>query len=133
MKTSLCNENCHNVGPPQVMLNITFHYGRVITMARSAEVVTIASLNSLLDSAKGDFAKSVQAKHVAEQVKNIPDAHTMLMESVTLHEQEAFKAMRKIVVKVINAIDERSVTIEECRLLIDMAKTWGLVAEKAAE
>lgn len=97
-------------------------------MARSAEVVTIASLSSLLRSAEGDFAKSEQAASVAEQVKNIPDAHAMLMESVTMHEQEGFKNLRKIVVKIINALDESGSSVDGCAKLIDMAQGLKLFA-----
>lgn len=99
-------------------------------MARTAEVVTIASLVSLLDSARGDFAKSAQAKKVAEQVENIPDAHAMLMESVTMHEQEGFKNLRKIVVKIVNAIDEKGSSQKECEMLVELAKDWGLFPVK---
>lgn len=99
-------------------------------MARSAEVVTIASLISFLDSAKGDFAKAEQAKKVAQQVENIPDAHSMLMESVTMHEQEGFKSLRKIVVKVLAKLDDTALTSSECSGLIQMAKEYKLFEEK---
>lgn len=99
-------------------------------MARTAEVVTIATLVSLLDSAKGDFAKAIQAKKVAQQVENIPDAHAMLMESVTLHENEGFKNLRKIVVKIVGKLDESTVAHTQVEKLIQLAKELELfVAE----
>lgn len=97
-------------------------------MARTAEVVTQVSLKSYLDSAKSHFTKAEQSKSIAKQVENIPDAYAMLMESVTLHEQEGFKFIRKIQAKVVNKLAEESPTILDVENLLKL--TLSLFPEK---
>lgn len=95
-------------------------------MARTAEVVTIKSLNEKLAEARLHFANGAQAKEVAKQVENIPDAYKMLMASVELHEQNGFKCLRSIQVKVINALSEASISQGVACDLILMASDYKL-------
>jgi hypothetical protein len=95
-------------------------------MARIAEVVTIVSLEVMLDEAAKAFANALQAKRVAEQVKDIPDAFEMLNKSVQMHEAEGFKSVRKIVARVVNKLAETSTDMQGASQLIALAESLEL-------
>lgn len=95
-------------------------------MARAAEVVTIKSLTALVELAKSEFAKAKQAQVIAESVKEVPDAFKVLNESVTTHDQEGLKALRKVVVKITSALDTATVSSAEATKLIAFAASLKL-------
>lgn len=90
-------------------------------MARTAELVTIKSLNEAVDSAKVHFQKAGNAERIAESVKENVEAHAMLTESATMHNEAALKDTRRVQVKVINALTDKTFTLLECEKLIALA------------
>ena len=99
-------------------------------MARTAEVVTMEGLKKTLKEAKGHFAKAVEAKRIAQGVKDNAEAFKMLNESAEIHEAEGLKGLRKITVKVVNALSEHGGSADEVEGLLKLAATFGLFPEK---
>lgn len=96
-------------------------------MARTAEVVTITSLNVWLEEAEKHFEQSKKANTIAASVKDIPEAHDMLMVSANMHSEQGFKCLRKIQVKIVNALTETTGnSMTSAKMLIDLADTMDL-------
>lgn len=89
-------------------------------MARTAEVVTQKSLNEMFASATSHFDKAEAAKRIAKLAESIPEAHAALLESVTLHEQEAFKFVRKIQNRIVAKLAEDSPKLQDVAALLKL-------------
>lgn len=84
-------------------------------MARSAEVVTVKMLFDALDSAQIHFGKAGQAERIAESVSENVEAFQMLSESATMHNESALKDCRRVQVKLVNALNESTLTVSQLR------------------
>ena len=102
-------------------------------MARTAEVITIQTLESILATGQAEFSKAAKGKEIANKVKDVPDAYKTLLESAEAHEAEAYKALRRITVKVTAALADASTTPAEAKKLVDIARTLKLFPDEPAK